>query len=626
MKPKLAIFVSGKGTNLQSIIDAIDSNILYAEICVVLSNHANSKALDKAKNANIETIYEPYFQEDQTREEYDYILTNKIKSYQPDIIVLAGWMHIFTKFFLDYFPRVINLHPALPNTFIGKDCITKAFKSYKRGEIKHTGVMVHHTTTDLDAGKVISQIKVPIKDNDSLENLEERISKMEKGVLISAIQKQIQEIMETNINQTISSLKLLKKGKVKDVYDLGYNLLCIDHTDRISAFDRYICDVPGKGLFLNQLNIFWMNLTHNIISNHYIYARDNLLIVKKCQVIPIEFIVRGYITGNTNTSLWTHYNNGSRNYCGNKLPEGLSKHQKLETALLTPTTKEEHDRPISTDEIIKENIMYSRDLKYLKEIAFQLYEYGSSLAKKQDLILVDTKYEFGYDAYGNIILIDEMHTGDSSRYWKLDSYNDRFKQQLEPEKFDKDAIRDYIKSQNNSNCEIPFEVKQRVINSYSQLYTKLTTKNIKITENPSIEKITSNYLNNYHNPKVIILSGSEKDSKFVNKIQTELNKSNIFSQSIVASAHKQTKKVLDIIEKNTFQKVVWVTVAGRSNALSGVVAANCKQPVIACPPFGDKTDMLVNINSSLQCPSNVPVMTILEPSNVALAIERIFSL
>ena len=163
---------------------------------------------------------------------------------------------------------------------------------------------------------------------------------------------------------------------------------------------------------------------------------------KKCKVFPIEFVVRGYITGTTSTSLWTQYQKGVREYCGNSLPEGLRKNERLAKPLLTPTTKEEaHDRPISPKEIIDENWMTQEDWDIASQAAMKLYEYGVEVAKKHGLILVDTKYEFGKDEDGNILLIDEIHTPDSSRYWLASSYEARFAANAEPENIDKEFLR-----------------------------------------------------------------------------------------------------------------------------------------------------------------------------------------
>jgi phosphoribosylaminoimidazole-succinocarboxamide synthase len=232
------------------------------------------------------------------------------------------------------------------------------------------------------------------------------------------------------------------QGKVRDTYDLGDRLVLIT-TDRQSAFDRVLASVPYKGQVLNLTSAWWFEKTEHIIPNHVIAIPDpNVTIAKKCTVFPIEFVVRGYITGTTSTSLWTQYKNNIRNYCGNELPEGLRKNQRLEKPLLTPTTKEEkHDRPISPAEIIAEGWMSKADWEAASTAAMRLFNFGVETAAKHGLILVDTKYELGKDADGNIVLIDEIHTPDSSRYWLANSYETRFANNQEPENIDKEFLR-----------------------------------------------------------------------------------------------------------------------------------------------------------------------------------------
>jgi phosphoribosylaminoimidazole-succinocarboxamide synthase len=243
---------------------------------------------------------------------------------------------------------------------------------------------------------------------------------------------------------TDTQLPIGKKyqGKVRDTYDLGDKLVLIT-TDRQSAFDRVLASVPFKGQVLNLTSAWWFEKTEHIIPNHVIAIPDaNVTIAKKCDVFPIEFVVRGYVTGTTNTSLWTQYQNGVREYCGNVLAEGLIKNQALQQPMLTPTTKDSvHDRPISPEEIIHEGYMSRADWEAASNAALALFHYGTTVAAQHGLILVDTKYEMGKDANGNIVLVDEIHTPDSSRYWLKQSYAERFANRLEPENIDKEFLR-----------------------------------------------------------------------------------------------------------------------------------------------------------------------------------------
>jgi phosphoribosylaminoimidazole-succinocarboxamide synthase len=231
-------------------------------------------------------------------------------------------------------------------------------------------------------------------------------------------------------------------GKVRDTYRLKDRLLLIT-TDRQSAFDRVLAAIPFKGQALNLTSAWWFNRTQDIVDNHVVEVPDpNVTVGRRCEVFPIEFVARGYITGTTSTALWTHYNDGARTYCGNALPEGLKKNEKLAETILTPTTKsEEHDRPISPDEIVAEGWMTVEDWETASAIALRLFAFGQKIAAERGLILVDTKYEFGKDEGGNILLIDEIHTPDSSRYWIAGSYEERMARAAEPDNIDKEFLR-----------------------------------------------------------------------------------------------------------------------------------------------------------------------------------------
>jgi len=252
--------------------------------------------------------------------------------------------------------------------------------------------------------------------------------------------------IKAELNNTLTETNLprgsKKTGKVRDQYVLGDTVALIT-TDRQSAFDRVLASIPFKGQVLNLTSAWWFEQTKDIISNQVIDVPDpNVTLAKKCDVFPIEFVVRGYITGSTSTSLWTVYNNGDREYCGNVLPEGLVKNQKLAENMLTPTTKEEHhDRPIAPPEIVSEGWMTQEDWDYCSQKALELFAFGQKKAAENGMILVDTKYEMGRDGYGNIVLIDEIHTPDSSRYWIAESYDERMAAGQEPQNIDKEFLR-----------------------------------------------------------------------------------------------------------------------------------------------------------------------------------------
>lgn len=429
----------------------------------------------------------------------------------------------------------------------------------------------------------------------------------------------------------MDNLVKIYEGKVRNVYDIGNNTLLLEATDRTSGFNKHLCEITNKGILLNKMSEFWFNKTSHIIPNHLLYSNNRYSVVKNCTPFKIEVIVRGYITGSTETSLWTHYKNGSRNYCGIEFPDGLVKNQKLDVPVVTPTTKDENDRPITPEEIVKDGYMTQTEMDYVFEKALELYNYGAEYAESRGLLLVDTKYEFGKDKYDNIILIDEVHTCDSSRYWKKNTYEDRFNEGKSPEKYDKDQIRDWVNTQcdpyKDTIPEIPQDVINLVFNSYDEFYKVLVDKDPEYNV-VSIDNMLTYY--NYHKEDkeklVVILYGSEKDMPHITKLCNNLEKLNINYEKYEASAHKQTPYLLEVLNKFKNRRLVWITVAGRSNALSGVVAARTEQPCIACPPFKDNLDMMTNIQSTLQMPSFVPVMTVLDPYNAVLAASRILNL
>jgi phosphoribosylaminoimidazole-succinocarboxamide synthase len=287
---------------------------------------------------------------------------------------------------------------------------------------------------------------------------------------------------ELNNTLTETNLSAVNKrtGKVRDQYELKDRLILVT-TDRQSAFDRVLASIPFKGQVLNLTSAWWFEQTKDIIPNHVIDIPDpNATLAKKCNVFPIEFVVRGYITGSTSTSLWTVYNNGDREYCGNTLPEGLIKNQKLESNMLTPTTKEEHhDRPISPNELVSEGWMTQEDWDYCSQKALELFAFGQQKAMENGIILVDTKYEMGRDVDENIVLIDEIHTPDSSRYWIAETYDERMAAGQEPQNIDKEFLRLWFVE----NCDpyndetlpdAPVELITELSSRYIYLYETIT--------------------------------------------------------------------------------------------------------------------------------------------------------
>ena len=268
------------------------------------------------------------------------------------------------------------------------------------------------------------------------------------------------------------------RGKVRNMYNLGNNYYLMEASDRVSSFDKHIGIIPGKGILLNKMSAYWFNKTKHIVDNHLLSHITKFSLVKKCNPIHIEFVIRGYITGNTTTSLWHHYKNGCRNYCGLDIKEGLVKNQKLDKPIITPTTKCDEDKPISKEEILKQYYITEEELDFIYDKVYKLFEFGQKIASKAGFILVDTKYEFGRDEDNNIILIDELHTCDSSRYWIEKSYKSRFDSGLEPEKLDKDCVRDWVKQQcdpyNDFIPPLPKSIITKAYDSYKYFYDRIS--------------------------------------------------------------------------------------------------------------------------------------------------------
>ncbi len=267
---------------------------------------------------------------------------------------------------------------------------------------------------------------------------------------------------------------------MRDTYDAGDKLVIVT-TDRQSAFDRHLASVPYKGQVLNQTSAWWMAATQHIVPNALLSTPDpNACVMKKCTVFPIEFVVRGFMTGSTSTSLWTHYKAGEREYCGNTFPDGMEKNDRLSSNVVTPTTKaEDHDEPISPAEIVSRGLMSAADWEAASAAALTLFKFGQEQAAARGLLLVDTKYEFGKDSDGKILLIDEIHTPDSSRYWLAGSYEERHAAGLEPQNIDKEFLRLWFRA----NCdpyndkvlpEAPAELVAELSRRYVLLYEMIT--------------------------------------------------------------------------------------------------------------------------------------------------------
>jgi phosphoribosylaminoimidazole-succinocarboxamide synthase len=234
------------------------------------------------------------------------------------------------------------------------------------------------------------------------------------------------------------------EGKVRDCYTRdGRRTIVV--TDRISAFDVILGTIPFKGQVLNRMAAFWFEATADLAPNHVVNVPDpTVMVARECKPLPVEFVMRSYLTGVTTTSIWYAYERGSRQFCGHELPEGMKKNQKLPRSLLTPSTKAEkgdHDRSVSRAEILEMGLLGEADFDEAAAMCARLFAFGQGEAARPGLILVDTKYEIGRRADGQLCFIDEIHTPDSSRYWYADDYESRLAAGQEPRGLDKEYVR-----------------------------------------------------------------------------------------------------------------------------------------------------------------------------------------
>jgi phosphoribosylaminoimidazole-succinocarboxamide synthase len=238
------------------------------------------------------------------------------------------------------------------------------------------------------------------------------------------------------------------KGKVRENYDLPDGSRVIIATDRLSAFDRVLAAIPFKGQVLTQTARFWFDQTADICPNHVIaYPDPNVVIGRRLDILPVEVIVRGYLAGTTSTSVLTKYKAGERSMYGLTLPDGMRDNEKLPSPIVTPTSKAfdgGHDEPLSGEEIVRTGLLTAVQWATVSDYALKVFARGQEIAARHGLILADTKYEFGTTADGTIMLADEIHTPDSSRYWIAESYADDFAAGRRPKSFDKDFIRAWV--------------------------------------------------------------------------------------------------------------------------------------------------------------------------------------
>jgi phosphoribosylaminoimidazole-succinocarboxamide synthase len=308
------------------------------------------------------------------------------------------------------------------------------------------------------------------------------------------------ERMELELGGTLDSTSFAHlgsehHGKVRDSY-IDSGVRTIVTTDRQSAFDRVLGTVPFKGQALNEIANFWFQATSDIVPNHMLEVPDpNVIRVRECELVGLEFVVRAYITGVTRTSLWFNYEQGKRDIAGNKLGDGLRKNERLPRPILTPSTKlEDHDRNISRAEAIGEGLIDDGLFDRIAAISFELFERGTEVAAERGLILVDTKYEFGLLG-DDIVLIDEVHTPDSSRFWYADTYEELFAADRDQRALDKEPLREWFAKRgfrgDGPAPVIPDELRIATASRYIALAEEITQRPFEATPQTAKDRVSS---------------------------------------------------------------------------------------------------------------------------------------
>ncbi|MGE3622318.1 MAG: phosphoribosylaminoimidazolesuccinocarboxamide synthase [Bdellovibrionales bacterium] len=301
---------------------------------------------------------------------------------------------------------------------------------------------------------------------------------------------------------TIPELPNHYRGKVRDNYDLPDGRRIIIASDRVSAFDKNLGAIPCKGQVLTQIARFWFEQTRDICSNHVLeYPDPNVVICRRLRMMPVEVVVRAYLAGTTSTAILTMYKKGRRQVYGHRFPDGMKDNQKLDKPIITPTTKGDvgaHDDPLTEEEVVERGLLSAEIWKDVSARALALFARGQEIAQKRGLILVDTKYEFGFDEKGNIVLADEIHTPDSSRYWVEKSYHENFERGEQPERLDKDFIRTWVAARCDPYTDdipvIPPEVILEAAKVYIDVYELMTGRPFELPDpaTPVLQRIRTN--------------------------------------------------------------------------------------------------------------------------------------
>ncbi|MGB1276861.1 MAG: phosphoribosylaminoimidazolesuccinocarboxamide synthase [Nannocystaceae bacterium] len=300
----------------------------------------------------------------------------------------------------------------------------------------------------------------------------------------------------TELGPEFDSLGTRYSGKVRDNFSRdGRRTIIV--SDRVSAFDRVLGTIPFKGQVLNGLAAYWFGQTKHLVANHVLEVPDaQAMETIECTPIPVEMVVRGYLTGVSSTSIWTAYAGGARTFCGHSLADGMRKHQRLPKNLVTPSTKAkkgDHDHNVSRAELLEQGVVPAELYDKLEATALAVFGFGQQLALSRGLLLVDTKYEFGLRPDGELVLIDEMHTPDSSRYWFADSYEKAMTAGEDPRSLDKEFLRRWLVSEGfrgeGPPPALPDELRIEAATRYIETYELVTGKPFVADTEPPIARL-----------------------------------------------------------------------------------------------------------------------------------------
>ncbi len=427
---------------------------------------------------------------------------------------------------------------------------------------------------------------------------------------------------------TTPQLQKIHEGKVRDSFRVDASTRMIVVTDRISAFDlKMKTPIPDKGQVLNRLATWWFEATQDIVGNHVLSMFDpNVTLVKEAKPIRVEMIVRGYLSG----SVWRGYQQGRREFSGTKVPDGLTNNARLPQPIVTPTTKSESDEEITPDGIVASGLATRDMYRQMEQISLALFERGTKVLAEKGLILADTKYEFGL-IDGELVLIDEIHTPDSSRFWEQQRYDEN------PDKvpqLDKEFVRQWLMANRDKVTGeypriLPPDVVEETARRYREIFQRITGWPV-ITPDDIYARVYASLVRKglIKEGYVAVIMGSPSDMDHCRKIAEQVERYGVKAELRVVSAHKNGERLEGIAAEynHSIEPGAVVAVAGESNGLGGALAANLNIPVINCPPFKDRVDMMVNLNSSLMMPSKVPAATVVRPDCAALIAVRALNL